>query len=323
MELDGTTTNNDPMEWTAADQAALEATATEPAGQAEETPEAPAEEGQPTDAIAAAIEDDDDGDDESPSAAQRPGFVPHRKLHKAIEARKKVEADLTKEREERIRLEERTNQLLQRFQQPQPEARPEPEPPPPNPEDDFFGALAHQSKTVEELKRDVDNYKKQQEQESRVKSVLNAAHSAEREFITEAPDYPDAMEHLRNSRVAELKVFGLNDTQARQRVGQEEIQMAAQALQRNVSPARLAYQWATQRGYVKKAPANEEAAPSEDAATRINRAADAQSRSQTLGGGGSSAPVGLTAQSVAKMSEAEFAKLMETNPSALNKLMGA
>jgi len=311
---------NDPMELTPEEQAYFDnggvepsAPANEPAEPEETVLEADTGHDEPEDGI-------DDTDDE-PEQGKKPGFVPHRKLHKALEKVKAKEAEAAKEREERIRLEERFNQLVQRVQQPQQQQPQVQEPAPqvaPDPNEDIFGAVQHQAKTIEQVQAEITAYKQQRAQEEQKQRIIQAAGAAEQQFMAEAPDYPDALNHLRAARVAELQMFGLTEAQARAKVGQEEIQLAAQALQRGQNPAKLAYDWAKQRGYAKKAP---EPAP-EPPAEKLTRQAEAQARSGTLShGGGAPAPVKLDARTVAAMSEAEFSALMEKHPKALEKLL--
>ncbi|MEV5407189.1 hypothetical protein AB0L20_32265 [Streptomyces albidoflavus] len=248
--------------------------------------------------------------------SKRPGFVPHRKLHKALEKLKAKDAEFTRLREEHIRLEERTNQILQRMQSP-PQPQAPVEEPPPRPEDDIFGAVAHQAKTLDELRRDADQRKKVDEERARVGAVFDAANRKIAEFQATAPDYSAAYSHLLHSRKEELQMLGYTHDQIEQTLFNDELGIAARALQANKNPGEVIYNLAKQRGYAVKA-----AAPAATPAEQIAKTADVQARSMTLSsGGGSPVPVTLDARTVARMSEKEFAALMAKNPEALEKLM--
>lgn len=317
---------NDPLEWTADDEAALQATATqEPAG---DDPADPPQEAAETVSQVAEVDDEDDADDDAPEANKRPGFVPHRKLQKQIERRQKVEQELTKEREERVRLEERTNLLLQRFQQPEQAPKAQEtvqEPPPPSVEEDIFGWGNHTGKRVETLEQRLDRLERERQHDGVVNQVKSAVTASEATFRQQNPDYDDACKFLFESRQAELEVFGINPVQAQQHIAGEFLRISQQALQTGKSPAQIAYEWARKRGYAKKDP---DPAPSavadearESAAERIARTADAQARSRSLGsGGGSGGPESLDARKLARMSEDDFAKIMDSPE--VRKLMG-
>lgn len=311
---------SDPLELTAEEQAYFdnggEVPSGEPAGGSAE-PERPVLE-----AEAGGNEPDgeEEDDDSSSEQGKRPGFVPHRKLNKEIERRKAREAELAKEREDRIRLEERFNQFVQRFQQPQQQQPTEQEVAPPKAEEDLFGAVDYTGKKVETLDQRLARFEKAEEERQQAQRLQQATIAAERAFMAENPDLPDAVAHLRQTRIAELQIFGWTEEQALQKVYQEEQALAAHALQRGQNPAEIAYRWAERRGYSKKQP---EIQPAEQpAAERLARQVDAKARSGTLSnGGGAPAPVQLDARTVAAMSEDEFAALMAKSPKALEKLM--
>lgn len=307
------TNTHDPMELSEDDKAAFAAMQNEaykPQEQhkkVEEEEEVVVETSQEDD-----IEDDDTDGEEVGAKGQKPGFVPHRKLHKAIEKTKAVQAELDKEREERTRLDERMNLMMERLKAP--EKKEEAVAAAPSAEDDIFGAFEHNAKRVSTIEEKLAAYEKQQETNSRIGRVVNAASAAEQSFVKEAPDYFDALNHLRTSRIKEFERMGANEAQAKARLQQEELQFAARALQRNSNPAKEIYEWAVERGYQKS--------NAETQKERIEKAADAQTRSKTLSGGGNGGPTGSSkARALLEMSDNEFHEFMTKKPEELRKIM--
>jgi hypothetical protein len=309
-------------DWSEADDTAFKAMESEALAPRDEPEEAPAE---PVEPVAAepAVETDDD-DDDAAESPQKPGFVPHRKLHKEIEKRKAAE-----ERES-VTI-KRLDDLLSRLN-PAHVAQPEPkqeEPPAPvfrKPDDDIFGAVEDTQKSLEELREENKQRKEREDQEVTRQRVIRAASEHERTFSEKQPDYNDALAYLRESRIEELKWgAGMDRAQAIEFITGEELNLAHSALTRRQSPAEVAYALAKARGYKRVEAKAEEAVEqpaNESPAERIARTAEAASKSRTLSGGGSAPkPDAMNGLRLARMSEEEFAKVMNT-PEVM-KLLGA
>jgi hypothetical protein len=72
---------------------------------------------------------------------------------------------------------------------------------------------------------------------------------------TEAiPDYPMALSYLFQSRTAELVELGVDEDRAKEITNQEISQGIADARKQGISPSRLAYKLAKDRGYTKAEP---------------------------------------------------------------------
>lgn len=313
--MDNENNVNDPLELTADEQAYFDR-----GGETEEVQNAAPEPVEPEPQVAEADDTEEDDDDASPEQGKRPGFVPHRKLHKALEKLKAKEADLEKERIERARLEERTNMLLQRFQQqplPVQTQTQQPEPAP-NPQDDIFGAVEHQAKTLAQLQQEAETRRKAEEEQQKVGALLQRANLSVEEFKRSTPDYSDAYQHLRRSRAEELAMLGYPADAIEKTLYNDELAIAARAVQAGKNVGEIVYNLSKQRGYARK-----EAAPVDnDPAEKIARTADAQARSATLShAGGASAPATIDARAVARMSEDDFFAFMSKNKKALDQLM--
>ena len=135
----------------------------------------------------------------------------------------------------------------------------------------------------------------------------------EADFIKRDPTYRAAVQHLVDSRHAELEALGMTDRAARQRTITSDVQaIARKAREEGVNPAERFYNVAVQRGFAKAAkPASAPAAP---AARTISAAPAARG-----------APLRLTAETIANMPDAQFEAIygrLKTNPAALRQLMG-
>lgn len=137
--------------------------------------------------------------------------------------------------------------------------QPEPEP---EPEVDYFddpkayidkrtGSLVSQLK---ELDGKAKQFEQTQQQAAQVQQLMSAIGVAERAFAKEAPDYYDALNHVRDARRRELSLMfpEAKPEQVEQQIQQEEVQAAAIALNTRRDPAKVAYELAKARGYAPK-----------------------------------------------------------------------
>jgi hypothetical protein len=256
-------------------------------------------------------EADDDGDEVAESPA-KPGFVPHRKLHKALERAKASEEreKLALERLERLLAVSQPQQVRQ-APQPAPEA-----PKVPRAEEDVFQTADYAVQEVQQLKAYI--HRQQQEQ-----ALLAEAAPQVQRFVAEKPDFNEAVGFLIEGRVRELVALGHQEHAARGKAKQEELALVAHARQVGKNPAELAYNWALSRGYSPKA-AEPPAQPKQTAAEQIGLKADVQARAKSLSHGSGSAPpaTAITAETILRMDSKEFNKFAEKYPKKLAQLMG-
>lgn len=255
-------------------------------------------------------------------------MVPHSALHEERERRKELQEEVKREREVRVRVEERTNALLQRLATALQPAGGEATPVPPDPATDTVGALRMTAAEVRELQQFRHNIETQARHHEAVQGVVHHAAAQEAEFIKATPDYPAAGEFLRAAREAELAAVGLPPENRAQLIGAETLQLAALAIQQNRNPAELVYSLARSRGYAPPIPAA--VAPAAGtragaAAETLRRVAAGQEAGASLGSLAGSAPAGrITAQALATMSDAEFDRaLAGLSPEQARTLFGA
>ena len=123
----------------------------------------------------------------------------------------------------------------------------------------------------------------QRKQQAQFQELVSNVGTAEASFIKTAPDYYEAINHMRGVRTEQLKMIYPQATpqQIAQQIAREEIGAAAQVLQAGGNPAEWGYRYAKTMGYVPKAMAAATAAKA--AATETKPDKDAV---RTLGGGG-------------------------------------
>lgn len=196
---------------------------------------------------------------ESPTPPE--GFVPHGALHQ--------------ERERRKALEQRIAELEAASKQTQPAAEPDM----PDPIMDPKGFAEWQRGQFDaQQKRWRDQEQAQIEQQQRQHRQQIAA-QYEQQFMQQTPDYADAVKHLHQSRLTELRMYGMTDEQISATIAQDANSLLDAAMQQGRNPAEVLYQIAKQRGWNTPAAAP---APAVDPAAQIAAQAKAQANATTL-----------------------------------------
>lgn len=277
------------LELNAEEQAAL--ANTEPAPEPQE--EAPAAPAMPRDDGGRFVKPAEEAAEEAPAELQKPGqTVP---LATLLEERRAFQARIDALAEQTTRGNERLQQLAARY------AKPEEKPA--TVETDAIAVVRRLEQEVGELR----GRSQQQEQIAQFSASVNGQVET---FRSQTPDYDAAYNHLKQVRILELRAMGFQDAAIPQQLAQDEFGIAAQALQSRLNPAQVIYQLAAARGYQKPAAQSNGAG----AAAPVDRLAlqqRGQAAARTLSGAGGGAPPKLSLQTLADMSEAEFANLTE------------
>lgn len=245
--------------------------------------------------------------------------VPLAALQEERERRKTAEAAVAEERRRLTTLEERTNLLLQNMgrapQQTQPQI-PEIEIP-----DARVDPVGHIIATQQKLQRELEAIQggsQQQQQLINTAQVVSAiqqrAAAHERDFTAETPDYPAAIQHLKNIEHRRLQLAGYTDAAQRENmITGSYLDIAARALQANENPAQKLYEMAGLYGYQKPEAAEEtNGAQAPTPQQRLATVANGQRQNRTLSGTRGGSPSPLTAQRLIEMPESEFAKMLNT-----------
>lgn len=302
----------------------------------EAAPAAPEAAAAAPDAVAAPGDVVDPEAEEGSAEENKGKFVRHGAFHQERERRKAVERELAEYREKFARGDERLRLLSEAMQKaPQApaaaQAAPEPEAVP-DPNEDIFGYVKHLEKQLADVRSGhqqmTEAQKKQAEEdraETETREIVGSYQRDIQRYAAAEPAFADAYQYLVQGRVAELKLYGLDDRQAIAQANADELAFVRSAVQRGVSPAEQAFALAKARGFVAKAP--EPAAPpapaAETPAERQARLAAGQAASKSLSGAGGGPAGEITLEMLATMSEADFEKFAAKNPGKLEALMGA
>lgn len=256
-------------------------------------PELDMEEEQSEEPVEAAEERAEEEKPEFKTTREKPpeGYVPHQAMHEERLRRQEAERRLAA-------LEQAAEQQRKAAEQAKAEEEAKLGDPLVDP-DGFQKNLQRQLESTREMVR-------QQQQAAQRERLMQAraedAVRMESEFKATVPDYDDAVGHIRQARVDELKAYGWDDQRIVAQIAQDANSVYDSAKRLGMNPAQLLYQLAQQRGYKPRPKVDE-------AAAQVEALATAQKQTQGLGSGGSRQAGRLTVSQIAEMSEAEVAKL--------------
>lgn len=289
-------------EFTAEETAAFEAMQADTAPEATETPEVteetppapPAEEEKAEEAPAPEAEKAE----AEPEPVKPPeGFVPHGAMHAERVKRQEIERQFQAMRQE-----------LEALKAQQKPAEPETVPDPVLEPEKYTAWVKQQANgPAEEIRKLREQWSQQQQREQ----LMHTIQAREQEFAKAHPDYNDAVNYIVNQRRQELSFFTTDEQAINAQVQADVLGFAEQAVRQGMNPAQAAYHYAKARGY-KPAEKATAPAPASDAAAKVAALANAQKQTETLGSASGPANAGaLTAEMLAGMSDAEFAKLSD------------
>lgn len=229
------------------------------------------------------------------------GQVPQGALHAERERRKTAEAEAKKFREQLDAI----NTMREQVRNRQPE---------PLPESDDAGVqhlrdrLAQLEQGQTRITQERDNQALDQAESRQLQAAIA---SSENEFRTAQPDYDEAVQYVIEARARELQLHGLNPVEVQQAVAEEAQDIVRSAIRQGRSPAEMAYQIAQSRGY---RPAQPQTAPAQQggAAATLAAIASAKAQGRSLGQASGTTPQAVNAETVAGMTDDEFAVLYST-----------
>lgn len=250
-------------------------------------------------------------------------FVPHGALHAEREEHKKTKQELQRLAEKQAVLDDRWNTLLAAHQAQKP-AEPVDNDPEPDQNVDIFAHNAWLARRTARLEAKLTE-RDQQEAQSRQISQQDAAiwdtwQQDTASFSQTQSDFNEARDFLSNMRITQLSALGrlnpqFSTEQGRiQQINSELKEIIVAAKQNGISPAQYIYELAASYGYTPKA-ADPNPVPAQintELPVQLRQVQDAQERSRTVAaapGGAGADP--LTAEAIAAMPSAEFAKWLE------------
>ncbi len=237
-----------------------------------------------------------------------------------LRALQEARAEAREVRQRNAILEQRTNEILAAFTQQQAQAaQQQQEQPRERPVGDPLALLEYLAEKV-----DRQEMRQTAQQEGYRQQALQQIHNLEQEFKATAPDYDDAINHLRGTRMNELEImFPLSTAQQRNDyISQEWQNIVNQSAQAGLNPVQQVYNLAKARGFTAAAPAPTITTPAQP---NLQAVAAAQQRHQSLSdapGGETVAP--LDAKSLARMSDKDFKAWMSKkgNEAKFDEIMG-
>ncbi len=237
-----------------------------------------------------------------------PGMVPQGALHQERERRKETERQF--------------QELQRQFAEIQAKLNPPPEIVVPDPvlqPEAFKQFQIDQIKQRAAEKAEIDRRAQEQAQEAQIMARVN---QDVMQFKAATPDYDQAFQHAVKVRREELAFYGNSPEQIDQQIEVDVRAIVGQAYSQGKNPGELFYGYAKMRGYP-PAQAARDPVPAQ-AAAQVNALAEAQRQTQSMAtAGGPSNDGGITIETLAKMSEAQLAKMPKAERDAMmQRVMG-
>jgi len=256
------------------------------------------------------VDEGDEGEAEPEQKAKpepKQKTVPHQALHAEREARKRIETELRTQREANARLDERLRLLDQAIRQ-----RNEPAEQAPDMNTDPIGWMQWQAKqvnsSVERVAREQAQQREIAERDRQIAEIDRSYMAAARDFARTEPTFMDAYGHVVRGLDAYFRVAGYSDPGERaQLVASEERRIAMAARQRGENPGEAIMAIAREQGWAPKSAQN----AAVEAVERRQKAAPAARSLSAVGAASNGLP---SAQTLAEMSDDEFAALVERLP---------
>ena len=236
-----------------------------------------------------------------------PGMVPQGALHQERERRKETERQF--------------QELQRQFAEIQAKLNPPPEIVVPDPvlqPEAFKQFQIDQIKQRAAEKAEADRQAQERAQEQQIMARVN---QDVQQFRAATPDYDQAFQHAVKVRREELAFYGNSPEQIDQQIEVDVRAIVQQAYTQGKNPGELFYNYAKMRGY---SPAQAAAQPAPQAAAQVQALAEAQRQTASMGtAGGPSNDGGVTIETLAKMTEAQLAKMPKAERDAMmQKVMG-
>lgn len=162
---------------------------------------------------------------------------------------------------------------------------------------------------IRELQTELNGFKSERERTVQESAFANAVVQEEQQYVAEVPDYPQAVEYLKNFRVTQMRALGMPDQQIMQMLANEARDTALYARQTDQRAPELFYALAKASGYVQKVAETAPVVVQPDPAAVSKLAALSKgqraSKSVSDGGGGAASPAPSLA-AIAELEGADF-----------------
>lgn len=241
---------------------------------------------------------------------QAPKVVPLAALHEERERRKEMARQIETLRQEQAQRDakiEARMQALYQASQPRPPTFDE------NPAEHLRQQLEQTRQETQATNQQLTAWQQQQAQAAQLQQIKSAVWNHEEQFLSEKPDYQDAVRFMRQQRANEFQAMGADPQSALNQATHEMIEGALLNAQAGRNPAQVAYRMAELRGYRPKPQGIAEGAE------KLQNQQRGVAAARTIGSGGSTAGK-LSVNALATMSDEDFAEA--TKGRNWEKLMG-
>lgn len=245
--------------------------------------------------------------DPDPYAGKK--HVPLGALQEERTRRQETQAQLAQQQQLNQRMQERFNQMMERWQQAQAPAQqqqPQQEQEQQIPQfvDDPEGHIRAVSERfqqqLDELRQFHQGSVTQQHAAAQGQALAQHTAAAEAEFSKATPDYPKATEYFAQRKLAEYGALGLDPVTAQNALMRDYQGIAIAAAQRGQNAAQMIYNLSKAMGYSAQAPAGRQAVPAKAAPTTLASVGGDPRAPQDSGT--------VTLENLADMTDAEFDK---------------
>lgn len=224
---------------------------------------------------------------------------------------------LAQQEQARLDLETRLNFLTNAANAPKPVTIPDPD-------GDPLGNMMHQlgtvSKTVQDLQARIIEQTQQREQAEQLSQFQATMRTLRDDYVKTTPDFQAAYDHLRNTRVADMRAIGIPDAHINQALLRDEVILAQNAVQQGKNPADLIYSMAKRHGYTPAVTKATQPTTQADIAAKIANLKSGTSAAKAVASGTPAADE-LTADSLKLASDSDLNRLVQDDK-AWNKLAG-
>lgn len=279
------------------------------------------------------------GEEEIPAAdgKTKRRMVDSRALKAERERARSLEAELTKERDTRARVDERLKMLSEAVTAAEPVAE-KVEPVIPDPEQDIFGYAKYLAERVEQLEGKQNTFQAETAEQRQTAAVVSNYQRDAAGFEAKQPDFKDAYNYLIGLRKQQLEAQRYSPEEVSKWLYTEEMNLVQRAFEGKTSPSEDIYNLAKSMGYapkaaapvaeakpaaeVKPAPAAPLTAPS--VTEEIDRIKAGKAASMSLSNGGGSAGEELSLEWLANAPLKEFEAFMDKpgNRAKVERAMG-
>ncbi|HKX55581.1 MAG TPA: hypothetical protein VJN01_05750 [Xanthomonadales bacterium] len=260
-------------------------------------------EGEPSGETAEYVATDEHG--EAPPARKT---VPLGALQEERQRRKELQDQLNQQAELNQRMQQRFEQMMGHMQQPQQVTQQPVEIPQfvDDPEGHVKALTEQFQQQIAQLRQHYEGNVQQQQAAAAGQQLAQRTAAAEQEFVAAQPDYPHAAEYFMQRKAAEYLALGADPVTIQQQLARDYQNLAVVAAQRGQNPAQMLYNLSKAMGYTPAA-AGQQGAPQ----GQQRPAAKAPTSLSGIGGAGRSPEesTGLTLESIANMTDAEFDKV--------------